>query len=107
MATADRPLPPQNAVAAEFTLRKEIADARTEVAPPQTGCAAGRQPPRRSTCQENTVTYLASVAHIQKSKAALLIAVFVLCSSLASWAQMAQANEPTQPAALSSSRTQS
>jgi hypothetical protein len=28
-----------------------------------------------------------------KSKAALLIAVFVLCSSLASWPQSAQANE--------------
>ena len=51
------------------------------------------------------MTYLASVTSIHKSKAALLIAVFVLCSSLASWAQMAPANEPTQPAALSGSRT--
>jgi hypothetical protein len=42
MATADRSLPPKNAVAAEFTLRKEIANAHTEVASPQTGCAAGR-----------------------------------------------------------------
>jgi hypothetical protein len=72
------------------------------------------------------VTYLASVASIQKSKSAVLVAVFVLCSALACWPQSAQANEPgsnpprvgpvnraaaqlekLQPATLSGSRTQS
>ena len=72
------------------------------------------------------MTDLASVAYIHKSKAALLVAVFVLCSSLASWPQIPQANqhvsnpltagpvdrataqlEGAQPAALSGSRTES
>jgi hypothetical protein len=39
------------------------------------------------------VTYLTSVAYIRKSKAALLVALFVLGSSLVSWPQIAQANE--------------
>ncbi|MGB9072185.1 MAG: Ig-like domain repeat protein [Terriglobales bacterium] len=72
------------------------------------------------------MTYLPSVAYIHKSKAALLVAVFVLCASLASWPQIAQANqqvsnpltagpvdrataklEGAQPAALSGSVPQS
>lgn len=38
------------------------------------------------------MTYLISVAYIHKSKTALLVSVFVLCSALASWPQVAQAN---------------
>ena len=39
------------------------------------------------------MAYLTSAAYIHKSKSALLVAVFVLGSSLASWAQIAQTDE--------------